>query len=133
MQRSKLANVMVLMAAGLAAPAFGQDSVPVTPGGNDALSAYDGTSQRVRYVVDGATVLTSWGNGLVVAPVLNASRETDPLFKTLILGSCAPSPAYLGSQPFASRPFSVCSRLGVRLRLLEMTALATSRIVCVER
>jgi hypothetical protein len=100
------------MTAGLAASALGQDSVPSAPGGNDALSPYESSSQRVRYVVDGASALTSWGNGILIAPVLKASRESDPLFRTLILGSGAASPSYLADQSFAARSFSVWSTPG---------------------
>jgi len=108
----RLSIVMMVSIAGLAAGAHAQDSVPITPGGNDALLPYDATSQRVRYVVDAVAVQTSWGNELLVAPVLKASRDADPLFRTLILGSLAASPSYLESLAFASRSFSVWSAPG---------------------
>jgi hypothetical protein len=89
----------------LAGSALGQDSVPVTPGGNDALSAYDNSSQRVRYVVDGVAQTTSWGHVIFVAPILKASRDADPLYKTQILGSSAVSPSLSRNVTFASRNY----------------------------
>jgi hypothetical protein len=103
---------LILAASGAAAPALGQDSVASTPGGNDALSPYAAASQRVRYVVDAAAAGTSWGNTVLLAPVLKASRETDPLFRTLILGSGAMSPSYLTNVSFASRNYSVWTTPG---------------------
>ncbi|MBX3407352.1 MAG: hypothetical protein KF869_11380 [Phycisphaeraceae bacterium] len=108
----------VLIAAGVAAglcaacSALAQDSVAQPPGGNDALSVYASTSQRVRYVVDAASAGTSWGNTVLVAPVLKASREIDPQFRTMILGSGAMSPMYASNISFASRNYSVWTEPG---------------------
>ena len=110
--RTRSAIAAILAACGAAATVVAQDSVPVIPGGNDALSAYDSASQRVRYVVDGATVQTSWGNSLVVAPVLKASRDADPMYRTLILGSIAASPVYLPGVGFASRSYTLWTAPG---------------------
>jgi len=107
-----MTTAAMFAAAGAAASAFAQDSVPAIPGGNDALSPYEAASQRIRYVVDGAVIATSWGNGLVVAPILKASRELDPLFRTFILGSSAASPSYLVPQSFASRSFALWNTPG---------------------
>ena len=46
----------------IAGTSFGQDSVPTSAGGNDALPAYDLPVQQRRYVVDLQTIATSWGN-----------------------------------------------------------------------
>ncbi len=112
MHLQKFTSVAIIAASGLAASAFAQDSVPTAPGGNDALSPYDAASQRVRYIVDAAPVQTSWGNSVLVAPILKASRETDPLFRTLILGSASLSPSYVENASFPSRSFSVWNSPG---------------------
>ena len=112
MHLNRMSIAVIVSIAGLAAGAHAQDSVPLAPGGNDALLPYDGASQRVRYVVDAVAVQTSWGNDLLIAPVLKASRDADPLFRTLILGSMAVSPSYLESLAFASRSFLVWSEPG---------------------
>ena len=91
--------------AGLAPMAMGQDSVSLTPGGNDALSSFDSAVQRVRYAVDLTPATTSWNNAILVGPILKASRDTDPMFRTQILGSAAVSPNLATSLSFASRNF----------------------------
>lgn len=84
MRRTTIAASTLTLLAGLAAA---QDSVALTPGGNDALSAYDASSQRTRYVVDGGSIVSSWGADLVIAPLSKASRDVDPMFRTHLLGS----------------------------------------------
>jgi hypothetical protein len=109
MRKFSIAAASVLTAAGAA---FGQDSVPTTSGGNDALSAYDAASQRVRYVVDGVSQTTSWGQEILVAPILKASRDADPLYKTQILGAAAVSPSLLQDVSFPSRNFALWTAAG---------------------
>jgi hypothetical protein len=89
------------------APAgLAQDSVALTPGGNDALSAYDAAAQRVRYAVDLSPLTTSWNNPILVGPVAKASRDVDPMFRTQILGSLAVSPTMGQNLSFASRSYA---------------------------
>lgn len=76
----------------LAGASRAQDSVPTSPGGNDALSAYDPAAQRLRYVVDGIPFFSSWNTRYILAPIAKASRDTDPIFRTQILGALATSP-----------------------------------------
>lgn len=87
-----------------------QDSVSLTPGAGDALSPYG--AQRVRYVVDGSSVLSSWGNTYLVAPVLKASRSLDPLFHTQLVGSVAVSPNARQVVTFPTVGFAVWSTPG---------------------
>ncbi|GEM_PF-1571147 len=104
-----LAAATLLAAAG---SAFGQDSVPTTPGGNDALSAYDTSVQRVRYVVDLSTITTSWNNPLLVGPLMKSSRDVDPSFKTQILGASAVSPGLALNTSFASTNYALWTTAG---------------------
>lgn len=92
--------------------ALAQDSVATTPGGNDALSAYDASSQRVRYVVDATPLLTSWGNPIIVAPLIKASRDVNPMFSTQVLGSSAVSPSFGPASAFASKDFAIWTGAG---------------------
>ncbi|MBX3386619.1 MAG: hypothetical protein KF768_08620 [Phycisphaeraceae bacterium] len=71
--------------------ALGQDSVASTPGGNDAMSPYEAGTIRTRYAVDSSPLTSSWGNGFRIAPLLKATRDLDPMFRTQILGSSAVS------------------------------------------
>lgn len=84
-----LTSVGVVALTGLATTARGQDSVASTPGGNDALPVYDPTLQQRRYVVDLATVRSSWGRSLLVGPILKAPRDPNALFSTQTLGASA--------------------------------------------
>lgn len=102
---NRLGAVASILAA--AGTAIGQDSVPATLGGNDALSAYDTGVQKTRFVVDLVGITTSWNNPILVGPVLKASRDTDPSFKTQILGSAAVSPSLAFNTSFASKNYSV--------------------------
>lgn len=101
----------VMLCAG-APVALGQDSVATTPGGNDALSAYDASSQRVRYIVDAVPLLTSWGNPIIVAPLVKASRDVHPMFSTQVLGSSAVSPNFGPASAFANKDFGLWSTAG---------------------
>jgi len=105
MNPTKIVAATVVIACGSTA-SLGQDSVSLTPGGNDALSAFDAAGQRVRYVVDGAPAVTSWGNPIIVAPIMKASRDIDPMFRTQILGSVAISPDVRGSVGFPAVDYS---------------------------
>ncbi len=96
----------------LAGGASAQDSVAATPGGNDALSAYDSSSQRVRYVVDMVPFASSWGQTFYVAPLLKTSRDIDPAFTTQLAGSAAVSSAILQNVAFASRSYAAWSTPG---------------------
>lgn len=107
---SHLAAAIALLAG--SAAALGQDSVASTPGGNDALSAYDAAAQRVRYAVDLAPLSTSWGNPILVGPVAKASRDVDPMFRTQILGSIAVSPNLGQNLTFAARSYALWSTPG---------------------
>lgn len=96
----------------LAGAAFGQDSVPSVPGGNDALSAYDTSTLDERYVVDLNPLTTSWGNAWWIAPVLKASRDPVGPFRTQILGSAAVSPVFKTGVTFPSTPFAFWNAAG---------------------
>jgi hypothetical protein len=92
---------------------LGQDSVAASPGGNDALSSFEVSQQRARYVIDAAPLLTSWGNPIRVAPVLKASRDLDPMFRTQILGSAAISPSFATGVSFAPTSYALWNAPGV--------------------
>ena len=105
--------VLALLASCGAARA--QDSVASSPGGNDAISAYSETLQRVRYVVDLVSIPTSWDNRVLIGPVVKASRDPDPIFNTHILGASAISPAHLapgGGVQFASKNYAIWTEPG---------------------
>lgn len=81
----------ILLACGLTIPVHAQDSVANTPGtGGDAIATHG--TQTLRYVVDLVPVVSAWGNEFQIGPILKASRDADPLFNTLVLGSHAVSP-----------------------------------------
>ena len=82
-----MTTAALLALAGLASSGHAQDSVASSPGGNDALSAYG--NQRAAYAVDLVSFNTSWGRELGIAPILKASADPDPLFRTHLLGSSA--------------------------------------------
>ncbi|MCC6322243.1 MAG: hypothetical protein IT438_12505 [Phycisphaerales bacterium] len=113
----------------IAGTSFGQDSVPSAAGGNDALSAYDLPVQQRRYVVDLQTITTSWGNELLVGPIIKASRDIDPSFKTQILGASAVSPSLSLNTAFASRGFSRWTAAGQGVNPSFNTAPAMSESV----
>lgn len=118
MRRCVAAAAALVFAAG-APMAFGQDSVALTPGGNDALPAHDASVQRTRYLVDLVQASTSWNNAILVAPIVKASRDTDPLFRTQILGSIAVSPSLLTNVTFASRDFATWTGAGAGVNPLS--------------
>ncbi|MBL0922728.1 MAG: hypothetical protein IBJ10_11465, partial [Phycisphaerales bacterium] len=106
---------MLALVALAGSPAWAQDSVATSPGGNDALSAYSETLQRVRYVVDLVPIPTSWDHRVLIGPVVKASRDPDPMFNTLVLGSASISPAHLAPQggvTFAPRSFALWNQPG---------------------
>lgn len=105
-----------LLALG-AGQALAQDSVSATPGAGDALSAYG--EQVVRYVVDGAPITSSWGNGLYLAPILKASRDVDPLFITQALSSLAVSPDAENAVDFPTRSYAVWTSAGAGVNPIE--------------
>lgn len=96
----------------LVPPAAAQDSVASTPGGNDALAPYTGLFQRKRFVVDLAPATTSWGASIGVAPILKSSRDTSPVYNTLLLGAVALSPQHAGPASFEERLFEVWTTAG---------------------
>jgi hypothetical protein len=117
-----LLGATVLSAAGAAR---GQDSVPAAAGGNDALLAYDSTSQRVFYIVDSVAVTTSWNNPLLVAPILKASRDIDPSFRTQILGSGAISPSLAQNVTIPGRTYALWTAPGQGVNVTLNTAPAS--------
>ncbi len=76
----------ILLAAGALAPlARAQDSVGPVPGSNAAISMFDDTRQRARYVVDLAEVSTSWNRRVWIAPILTATRDVTGIFNTNVI------------------------------------------------
>lgn len=117
--RLQVASVLGLMAC-VALPARSQDSVAVTPGNSDALSAY--ATQRHRYVVDLAELTGSWGTPFFIGPVLKASASLDPLFPTQLGGATAVSADVLANVSFASVPYAVWNSAGAGLHPTENSA-----------
>ena len=68
----------ILFLAALSGTAHGQDSVPSTPGANDALSAYDTATLDRSYVVDLNAISSSWGKHLGTTKPSWASRSSAP-------------------------------------------------------
>ncbi len=68
---------LVFVAAVLAVPALGQDSVSKNLGGlpGDALSPWSTTHQCVSYVVDLTPFTGSWGTELGIAPLVKAGKS----------------------------------------------------------
>lgn len=130
MSRKLLSVSSMVLAAGLASA---QDSVAQQAGGNDALSAYEAASQRVRYVVDGAQVESSWGSKLVVAPLAKASRDVDPMFRTHLLGSTGVSAWRLSDVTFpGGRSYSVWQGAGAGVNPADNSAPGSVNIAGVE-
>ncbi|HPO91913.1 MAG TPA: hypothetical protein PL072_00455 [Phycisphaerales bacterium] len=118
-RRTGLGLALLLLTCG---GARGQDSVPSTPGGNDALSPYDATTLETRYVVDAAPLTTSWGRAWWVAPVLKATREINPLYRTNILGAAAVSPTFKTGVAFTPTNFALWSAAGAGVHPTANTA-----------
>jgi hypothetical protein len=116
------ASIALVLA--LAGTALGQDSVPSTPGGNDALSPIAAGTQRVRYVVDAVPFTGSWGTRFVLAPISKATRDFDPLFRTQILGSIAAS-ATVARNAGASAAYAVWNTPGQGVHPTANTAPGT--------
>jgi hypothetical protein len=114
--RSRRQTLGVLAAVGMsfgfAGSALAQDSVSIVPGGNDSLSSFDSAVQRTRFVVDLTPATTSWNNAILVAPIIKASRDTDPMFRTQILGAVAVSPNLATGLSFASLNYSTWTSAG---------------------
>lgn len=73
-----------------AADARAQDSVAITPGGNDSFWAWSSSLQRTRYALDLAEISSSWGGVLLVGPAIKAHRDPDPMFRTFpVIGAAA--------------------------------------------
>ncbi len=112
--RTHPAAILALLVCAGAARA--QDSVAASAtGGNDAISPYNETRQRVRYVVDLVTIPTSWNNRVMVGPLVKASRDPDPLFNTMVLGAACVSPnheAPSGGLVFSPLSYSVWTTAG---------------------
>jgi hypothetical protein len=121
---ARRAAVLALL-AGVAAPAFAQDSVGRTAGQSDAIDVYN-LSVIYDYVVDTVPVTSSWGNAFRVAPILKASNDNDPLFTTQLLGSSALSADQLVNQNFAPRNYLLWTVAGQGLNELRNFAPASS-------
>ncbi|MBY0113770.1 MAG: hypothetical protein K2Y21_13200 [Phycisphaerales bacterium] len=77
-------NVLTLtLVAGLAAPAFAQDSISKNGDGGsglpgDAFNWADGNAQRSRYAVDSQKLTTSWGVTFGIVPLVKTDRPVNP-------------------------------------------------------
>lgn len=100
------AAILIGAVGGFCSAVAAQDSVAVTPAGNDALSSYDPAVQRTRYVVDLSTEVTGWNNTILIGPVLKASRDVNPTFRTQVLGSLAVSPNLATGLTFAQQSYA---------------------------
>ncbi|MEQ8850772.1 MAG: GC-type dockerin domain-anchored protein [Phycisphaerales bacterium] len=122
----------ILLAAGLACGvASAQDSVSATPGAGDALSAYD--AQQVDYVLDLAPIMSSWGNGFAVAPLLKASADPDPLFATQVTGAVAVSADQRLSASMPVTSFAEWSSAGPGVNAAANTAPGALSVTTVDR
>ncbi len=113
----------VVAVAGLLAvsgQALAQDSVAQSPGGNDALSAYD--AQLARYTLDLVPVLSSWGTEFVIGPVLKSSRSIDAGFSTQKLVGAVLSPDVVEHVSIPSTPFSTWATRGAGVHPSENSA-----------
>jgi hypothetical protein len=108
-----------------------QDSTAVSPGQSDALSPYDASLQRVRYVVDMAPLTSSWGNAFLIAPVLKAPAEIDPLFTTQMGGATSVSADHDINLAFSPRAFARWSGAGVGLHPTSNTPASPANAVTV--
>ncbi|MBC7834149.1 MAG: hypothetical protein H7Y88_03495 [Phycisphaerales bacterium] len=79
---------MMLATAGLAAPAFGQDSVSPFQGvaGSDAVWVWDTGEQCNAFVVDLEPVGTNWGSTFGIAPIYKSSR-VQPNFPSALISN----------------------------------------------
>ena len=103
----------VITAMGLLAisgQALAQDSVAQTPGGNDALSAYD--AQLVRYALDLVPINSSWGSAFVIGPVIKSSRSLDLGFNTQKLIGASVSPDARTDVQVTAQPYGVWTTRG---------------------
>ena len=77
-------NVLTLtLVAGLAAPAFAQDSISKNADGGsglpgDAFNWAEGNAQRSRYAVDSQKLTTSWGVTFGIVPLVKTDRPVNP-------------------------------------------------------
>ena len=77
-------NLLTLtLVAGLAAPAFGQDSISRNADGGsglpgDAFNWAEGNAQRSRYAVDSQRLTTSWGVSFGIVPLVKTDRPVNP-------------------------------------------------------
>lgn len=106
----------------LAAPlSRAQDSTATAPAATDALSAYDTSLQRIRYIVDAAPITSSWGNTFLIAPILKAPAETDPLFTTQMAGATSVSADLATNLTFPPRTFARWTAPGAGLNPTKNT------------
>lgn len=131
-KRNWLNMALVGIAAGVASPAFGQDSVSVIPGNSDALDVYSELSTN-RYVVDAVPLTSSWGNQFRIAPILKANADFDPMFSTQALGAAAFSADHLTNLTIVSTPFSVWASAGAGINSIENSLPSTVNAVAFSR
>jgi len=93
--------------AGLAASAIAQDSVPTSGNTTDALDPYDASLQAVPYVVDLATLTSSFGNEFGVGPIVKSSLPLDPQFENALLSAQGMGRDMLTDVPFPAAEYAV--------------------------
>jgi len=77
-------NLLTLtLVAGLAAPAFAQDSISKNADGGsglpgDAFNWAEGNAQRSRYAVDSQKLTSSWGVAFGIVPLVKTDRPVNP-------------------------------------------------------
>ncbi len=111
----RLSALSLVALAGLAAPAFAQDSVDKFNAGlpGDALDPWTAGSpnQRASYVVDLAPLYTSCGTRFGIAPLIKTSRTNPAFFGSLFSGQSISSTA-INEVPLPSAQYKVWNTAG---------------------
>jgi hypothetical protein len=119
----------LVLAAGLAAPAFAQDSVSQfgsgLAGGGDALDPFNTSSQRANYVTTLTPFTTSWGTQFGVAPIAKSSKACTSFFNNIISAQ-AHSATLLSGFDASATNFKVWSGAGFGVNPTANTAVTTT-------
>ncbi len=96
--------------AGLTAPALAQDSTAIDSGANglpgDALDPYVVGEQVNNYVVDLATITTTWGTQFGVGPSVKTSKADPAFFNNLMVAQAA-SPLLRTNVPYRAGSYAL--------------------------
>ncbi len=132
MRGSPMWGIILFSVAGACAGAFAQDSVSRNANGGsglpgDAVSPWGSAYQRLNYVVDMASLRTSWGTTFGIAPVMKSGKTSQVRFNA-INGASTISPTVLVASTYPATTYTLWTLPGGGLNLAESNAALNSTV-----